>query len=292
MRVSACFTAASLLEVCVHPSPGLVNPRDSGAHADMNFLTFMLGTSALSPYYLSFTEFGHSNPGLSPRELFDELRKIGVQAESHLLEATSGVNTQRGQLFLMGLAAGVAGLCLARNQDVPSREFYSTVREACAGLCEREFGRAQSGVKSSDELGLCFTGARGEAEAGFPTVETVGYPAFLSGLGRGLNLNDAAVHALINIMGVLVDTTVNRRLGVDGISTMHETARRILAAGSVFTREGRDLICEAHSAFCRRRLSPGGAADLLALSMALCFIERGFPGPEIILAPSLFERDK
>jgi triphosphoribosyl-dephospho-CoA synthetase len=292
MRVSACCTAASLLEVCVSPSPGLVNLRDSGAHTDMNFLTFMLGTSVLSPYYLSFAEFGHSNPGISPRKLFDELRKIGVQAEIRLLEATSGVNTQRGQLFLMGLAAGIAGLCLARNQDVPSQEFYSTVREACAGLCERELGRAGSGVKPAAELGLCLAGARGEAEAGFPTVETVGYPALLSGLQRGLSLNDASVHALINIMGVLVDTTVNRRLGVDGISTMHETAKRILAAGSVFTRDGRNLIREAHSDFCRSRLSPGGAADLLALSMALCFIERGFPGPGVILAPSLFERDK
>jgi|GEM_PF-3740240 len=38
------------------------------------------------------------------------------------------------------------------------------------------------------------------------------------------------------------------------------------------------------------RLSPGGVADLLALSLGLHFVEHGFPQSESLLKPSLFER--
>lgn len=292
-RLGICFTVASLIEVCVQPSPGLVSPMDAGAHIDMSLITFMVGTSVLAPYFTLFADLGYSKIDSSPAELFRELRALGSQAERDLLKATAGVNTQRGQLFLLGLASGIAGLCIARGQTIPSKEFYSTVREACAGLCGRELaGIGADEAKTTGELQylkLGVVGVRGEAEAGFPTVEQVGYPALDLGIRMGLSLNDAGVHALINIMSVLVDTTVLGRLGSEGLITMHETARRILVSGSVFTESGRDMILEAHRQFSVMGLSPGGAADLLALSMALYFIEHGLPESEVILTPSLFD---
>lgn len=139
-------------------------------------------------------------------------------------------------------------------------------------------------------VSLGYTGVRGEAEAGFPTVEHVGYPALVDGLKQGLSLNDAAVHSLVTIMSVLVDTTVLGRRGEAGLAILHNAASEILAAGSIFTQSGRELISRAHTQFCAERISPGGSADLLSLSMALLFLEQGFPGPQILLAPSLFER--
>lgn len=291
-RVGTCFTAASLIEVCVWPSPGLVNPRDTGAHDDMNVLTFMIGSSVLAPYFTSFAQVGWKCPNLTPVELFAVVREVGIQAEQELMKATMGVNTQRGQLFLLGLGAAVAGLCLARGQRVPSPEFYATVREACHGLCSRELAGLEAAEARTTGERLYFeqgiSGVRGEAEAGFPTVEGTGYPAFEYGLSQGLNLNDAAVHALISIMSVLDDTTVIGRLGVQGLRTMHEAAREILASGSVFTEGGRFRINEAHKRFSGMRLSPGGAADLLALSMALHFVDRGLPGKDTLTASGLF----
>jgi len=135
-----------------------------------------------------------------------------------------------------------------------------------------------------------YTGVRGEAEAGFPTVEHVGYPALVDALKRGLSLNDAAVHSLVTIMSVLIDTTVLGRRGEEGLAILHATVSEILAAGSVFTKAGRELILSAHARFCAERISPGGSADLLSLAMALLFLEQGFPGTQALLAPSLFER--
>ena len=293
-RIGACFTAASLFEACIYPSPGLVSPRDSGAHQDMNLFTFVIGSSALSPYFTGFAKLGLDQAHAPALQVFASMRKLGVQAEGELLRATSGVNTQRGQLFILGLAAGIAGLCQSRGHRVPSLEFYDLVREACQGLAAQELsGLNKDKVKTTGErlyVSHGYTGVRGEAEAGFPTVEHVGYPALVHGLKLGLSLNDAAVHALIAVMAVLVDTTVLGRRGEDGLATLHAIAHEILAAGSVFTESGRELISSAHIQFCAERISPGGSADLLSLSMALLFMEQGFPGPQVLLAPSLFER--
>lgn len=294
MRLGACFTAAALVEVCIYPSPGLVSPQDTGAHDDMNLHTFVIGSSVLAPYFTAFARLGREYRQRPAKELFTALRHLGVSAEHDLLQATAGINTQRGQLFLLGLAAGLAGWSLARGQQVPSEQFYLAVKQACEGLSSRELGSLQIGEAKTNGQRMYLvqgeTGVRGEAEAGFPAVRQVGYPCFEDGLRRGLSLNDAAVHALISIMAVLQDTTVWGRLGQDGIVAMQSTATQILSLGSVFTEQGRSAVLQAHTSFSTMRLSPGGAADLLSLSMALYFIDHGFPGPEVLLVPSLFAR--
>lgn len=292
-RVGACFTAASLFEVCIYPSPGLVNPRDNGAHTDMSLLTFLLGSSILSPYFVACVEVGWRETGQSLGEVFGQLRNIGVQAERELLRATSGVNTQRGQLFVLGLAAGITGVCLAKGIKAPSVEFFATIRQACQGMTERELENltARPSLTAGERLYRegGYTGIRGEAEAGFPTVEQVGYPALQDALGQGASFNDAAVHALINIMACLPDTTILHRAGEEGLALVQSTARAILGAGSVFSELGRALTLSAHSTFCAARLSPGGSADLLALSLALHLLGEGLPTPELLLRPSQFK---
>lgn len=293
-RLSACFTAASLFEVCICPSPGLVSPLDNGAHDDMNLFTFVLGSSTLAPYYTEFARLGFEYAGESLPELFLKLRAIGMIAEKELLQATEGVNTQRGQLFVLGLAAGVAGYCRSRGIDIPSTSFFDSVRDACQGLSERELiSLAQSDARTTGErlyLSHGYRGVRGESESGFPAVQHTGYPALRMALDAGLGLNDASVHCLVSIMSVLDDTTVIGRGGEEGLREVKESGKAILSLGSVFTPEGRAQIVKVHHLFCRRRLSPGGAADLLALSLALHFASSGFPPRSLLLAPSLFAR--
>jgi len=293
-RVGACFTAASLFEVCINPSPGLVSPQDSGAHTDMSLFTFVIGSSTLAPYFGACVETGWSHAQESLGAVFGKLRSVGVQAEQELLRATAGVNTQRGQLFVLGLAAGVSGVCLARGVRTPSGAFFGVIREACRGLTERELNQLENRVSLTAGERLYiekgYTGVRGEAEAGFPTVEHVGYPALVAALHQGVSFNDAAVHTLISIMSSLSDTTILHRAGDDGLAQVQSTAQAILGAGSVFSERGRQLILSAHTDFCQARLSPGGSADLLALSVALHFLGEGFPEPQILLRPSLFKR--
>ncbi|MBS3985434.1 MAG: triphosphoribosyl-dephospho-CoA synthase [Selenomonadales bacterium] len=288
----ACFTAASLFEVCVSPSPGLVNPFDNGAHTDMNLFTFVLGSSVLAPYFTECVATGFQEEEKSLDYVFAKLRAVGVRGEAALLRATAGVNTQRGQLFVLGLAAGVTGVCLAQGIKVPSPEFFSAVKSACSGLTERELAKLEkSDARTAGErlfLHKGYTGVRGEAEAGFPSVERVGYPALLFALCREVSLNDAAVHALLCIMAHLSDTTVLHRAGEAGLAKVQNTAQDILSAGSVFSDSGRSIIRQAHNEFSAARLSPGGSGDLLALSLALYFLEKGLPSPQVLLRPSLF----
>ena len=292
-RIGAFFTAASLFEVCVSPSPGLVGPYDSGAHTDMNVFTFMLGSSILAPYFTECVATGWQEAEHSLQHVFAKLRGVGVRAERALLHATAGVNTQRGQLFVLGLAAGIAGACLAKGVRVPSPEFFRAVATACCGLTERELKglSARDSLTAGERLYLAggHTGVRGEAEAGFPTVEHAGYPALEHAISREVNLNDAAVHALVCIMALLADTTILNRAGEKGLAKVQATAQAILAEGSVFSARGRELILQAHASFSTAGLSPGGSGDLLALSLALYFQNHGFPPPQMLLRPSLFK---
>jgi len=292
-RTGACFTAASLFEMCISPSPGLVSPYDNGAHTDMNVFTFMLGSSILAPYFTECVATGIKEAEHSLEHVFAQLRNVGVRAERELLHATSGINTQRGQLFVLGLAAGIAGTCLAKGVRVPSPEFFRAVAAACRGLTERELSglTARHSRTAGERLYVegGYTGVRGEAQAGFPTVEQVGYPALEQAISREVSFNDAAVHALVSIMAFLADTTVLHRAGEQGLAKVQDTARAILAAGSVFSAQGCELTLQAHASFSAARLSPGGSGDLLALSLALFFQSHGFPSPQILLRPSLFK---
>jgi len=292
-RIGACFTAASLFEVCISPSPGLVSPRDSGAHTDMNIFTFVLGSSILAPYFTECVATGWQEAEHSLEHVFTRLRSVGVRAERELLSATAGINTQRGQLFVLGLAAGIAGVCLAKGIRVPSPEFFRAVATACRGLTERELSglTARHSRTAGERLYVegGYTGVRGEAEAGLPTVEHVGYSALEHAISREVNLNDAAVHALVSMMAFLSDTTVLHRAGEQGLAKVQAAAKIILAEGSVFSARGRELILQAHAAFSAARLSPGGSGDLLALSLALYFLGHGFPSPQMLLHPSLFK---
>ena len=93
-------------EVLLTPKPGLVDPESNGAHRDMDVTTFEASIDALAPY---FTQYLHA--GLAAKtvpQLYQELRTIGMDAESAMLTATHGVNTHRGANFSFGFLLGAA----------------------------------------------------------------------------------------------------------------------------------------------------------------------------------------
>jgi len=105
--------AGMLLEAGTWPSPGLVSPFDSGAHDDMNYLTFLLSASGISPRLLRLVErardfaLGRRGDEDLP-DLFRRARAAGVHVEDAMLAATAGANTHRGTIFVLGLASVAA----------------------------------------------------------------------------------------------------------------------------------------------------------------------------------------
>ena len=113
------------------------------------------------------------------------------------------------------------------------------------------------GERQYRDYGL--TGARGEAASGFDTVRTVALPVLKQALAQGKSLNDAGLEALLALMARLNDSNIIRRAGMEAQAWVMEEAR-----------QSGDLR-EMNRRFVRRRISPGGSADLLAAAYFLHF---------------------
>ena len=277
-KVSQYLTQAILLEVSTHPKPGLVTRLSNGAHKDMSIFTFMMSSAVLSKAFNDLQDIGQAHRG-TLAELFCKLRSYGVGAEAELLRVTKGVNTQRGILFAGGIVSAVSGY--AMNMGLSRDALLPMIKEMAAGLVARELKNLDHAAMTAGEklyYKYGITGIRGEVENGFPSVVNYGLPALEDAFNKGATINDALVHALIALMTVVEDSNVIWRTDYDTLLEVQRIAKDILNLGSVFTEKGRMAIAETERYFLQRRISPGGSADLLSVTITLYLLEhKEFP---------------
>lgn len=226
------------LEATTYPKPGLVSRFDTGSHADMDIDTFRRSASAIRPYFAALADAGASGCGMA------RLRTIGLEAEAAMLAATGGINTHRGAIFGLGL------LCAAAGQGDRATSLGATV--ACLWGADAADGPRRYGAG----------GARLEAARGFPSVYQIGLPALRSGDGEA-----ARVHACFALIAAVEDTNLLHRGGLAGLHFAQRAAQDFLDEGGVGRSDWRARALAVHRAFVARRLSPGGTADLLAMSL-------------------------
>ena len=277
-KVSQYLTQAILLEVSTHPKPGLVTRLSNGAHKDMSIFTFMMSSAVLSKAFNDLQDIGQAHRG-TLAELFCKLRSYGVGAEAELLRVTKGVNTQRGILFAGGIVSAVSGY--AMNMGLSRNALLPMIKEMAAGLVARELKNLDHAAMTAGEklyYKYGITGIRGEVENGFPSVINHGLPALEDAFNKGATINDALVHALIALMTVVEDSNVIWRTDYETLLEVQRIAENILSLGSVFTEKGRMAIAETERYFLQRRISPGGSADLLSVTITLYLLEhKEFP---------------
>lgn len=270
--LGALACRALLWEVCTTPKPGLVDRCNSGSHSDMDIFAFTASAAALQPYFADCVRLGMETAGLEPRQTLGRLRRPGRLAEQEMANATGGVNTHKGAIFSLGLLCGAVG------RLGPEGGSASAILEQCAamaaGLTQREFAgvTAETAVTAGQRLYARYgiTGIRGQAEAGFPAVARIGLPVLKQGLARGLTLNDAGCAALLHIMTDAEDTNLISRSDPAAHGALKTRLRDLLAAEPYPDRQTLEALDRE---FCRRKLSPGGSADLLALTYFLHFLE-------------------
>lgn len=277
-KVGQYLTQAILLEVSTHPKPGLVTRLSNGAHKDMSIFTFMMSSAVLSKAFNDLQDIGQAHRG-TLAELFCKLRSYGVGAEAELLRVTKGVNTQRGILFAGGIVSAVSGY--AMNMGLSRDALLPMIKEMAAGLVAKELKNLDHAAMTAGEklyYKYGITGIRGEVENGFPSVVNYGLPALEDAFDKGATINDALVHALISLMTVVEDSNVIWRTDYDTLLEVQRIANNILSLGSVFTEKGRMAIAETERCFLQRRISPGGSADLLSITITLYLLEhKEFP---------------
>ena len=264
-RIGRAAIAAMYDELALSPKPGLVSFEGSGSHCDMDASTFMRSLYALRPYFAQITQAGACGAG------FSDLQGLGRQAETQMLQATGGVNTHRGAIFMLGVlcasAGALAALGLAPRVGAVRRHLMATWGLALRARCAET--RPSNGRDVVRQLGL--RGALEEAVDGFPVLFEVVFPALNTVLARGGTLAMARSQALFAGIAALDDTNLAHRGGLAGLRWAQRQARDYLDRDGVFAPDAARHARAIDAAFVARRLSPGGSADLLA---AACWLHR------------------
>ena len=259
-----------LMELETWPKPGLVSHVDNGSHNDMDAGTFRTSAAAIGPCFRLFAEAASRGCGMG------RLRIIGLEAEAAMLAATSGVNTHRGAIFGLGLLCAAAGARAGGLVDpevplgaVVARRWGRSILEGPVLL--RSHG-------SAARRRFCAGGARVEAARGFPNVYQIGLPAFRSRARIDPEDAEAArVEACFALIASVEDTNLLHRGGLDGLRFAQRVTRLFLDEGGVRRPDWRAHAQSIHEDFIIRRLSPGGAADLLAMTFFVDAHERPRP---------------
>jgi triphosphoribosyl-dephospho-CoA synthase len=259
---------ALVVEVRTTPKPGLVDLRNNGAHADMDVSTFLDSAAALRPLLEKFFTTGAAFAHLPSCEVLEILRPTGLICEHAMLAATNGVNTHKGSIFAFGLLLGAAGRVWARTGRLERNRICAEVAAICDGLVERELMRPGEPRTAGERMfrahGL--TGARGEATSGFATVLRCSLPVLERTLAEGRGLDTALQTAFLHLLATNDDTNTASRGGIEGLAWAKTQARRTIAAGGPDLPDFGARLEALDDAFIERNLSPGGSADLLAIT--------------------------
>ncbi|SFB07320.1 triphosphoribosyl-dephospho-CoA synthase [Collimonas sp. OK607] len=260
-----CLTVGQLAlrslyrELQLYPKPGLVSPVDSGSHADMDVVTFMRSLFALRHYFIRITQAGMAGTE------FAVLKQLGMDAERAMLRATAGINTHRGAIFCLGMLCATAGYCHARRMPLSAAAIRASLLIQWGdGLSRHMQDRAVTSHGTQVAQKYAVSGASEEAALGFPSLFELALPRFLQTLGAGRGYDAAAIDTLFTLMATINDTNLYHRGGLAGADKVKTSARQFLDAGGCATEDWRERAISCHSAFIQDKLSPGGAADLLA----------------------------
>jgi triphosphoribosyl-dephospho-CoA synthase len=219
---------------------------------------FRRSAAALEPFFTALARAGAQGARM------DRLRVIGMEAEGAMMAATGGVNTHRGAIFAIGLLCAAAGWRAVTGALTP-------LGEVVAGLWGPAILDGPVLLHSHGEAArrrFGAGGARVQAASGFPLVYAVGLPALDIGLEAcGGDVAPARVQAIFALIAALDDTNLLHRGGPEGLDFARTSTRAFLDRGGVAAPGWVEEADAIHRAFVSRRLSPGGAADLLAATL-------------------------
>jgi triphosphoribosyl-dephospho-CoA synthase len=267
--MAALAQQSLIAEAELTPKPGLVDRRGSGAHRDLSLALMRRSALAIEPYFLKMASLSErARPG---QQLREQLAAIGRDAERAMLMTTGGSNSHKGAIWILGLLLSAAAM--GDEGDRTASGIAATAR-AIASFADRAAPRLVShGDIVARRYGV--SGARGEADQGFPHVMDVGLPSLRRRRAEGATEEAARLDTLLSIMSSLEDTCVLYRGGIVALTAAREGAVAVERAGGVETESGRRALRLLDRRLLDLSVSPGGSADLLAATLFIDGIERG-----------------
>ncbi len=267
LDLSTLAVSALIDEAELTPKPALVDRRSNGAHYDLDLARLRRSALALQDGFAALVRAAASQEFLRLRE---EIGRIGRDMERRMMAATDGSNAHRGVIWALGLL--VAAAAQRRSESHPAS--IAATAAALARLPDRFAPRPLSNGERA-RLRFGATGARGEAQAGFPHAILIGLPTLRAARGRGISEDCARLDALMSIMASLDDTCLLHRGGRAALQAAKTGAWAVLAAGGTAAVAGLERLHRLHADLMALWASPGGSADLLAVTVFLDRLERG-----------------
>lgn len=285
MQCKVCVEIAELTiksmnyELSATPKPGLVDRRNSGAHKDMDFFSFMSSSAVLFNTFYTCALMGMEFKSHDYYELLKRLRPVGIRGEKKMYKATNGINTHKGLIFSLGIIAAAAGSLSGKHKEkgyINAEDICKRVSDIAQGISGRELFNLKKdyNLTYGEKLFLTYgtKGIRGEVENGFSTVLKYGLPV-MKAYVKEKDFNNVLVQVLLKLMSETDDSNVLGRNGPDALIYVKNSAKEALKLGGAFTCRGMHYIKELDEEFIKKNISPGGSADLLAVTIMLYLLE-------------------
>lgn len=257
---------AMLKEVELTPKAGLVDKQNSGSHRDMDIRTFYKSIDAITPFVEKF--FNTPKDKTSPSAIFMALREIGIECEKAMFEATKGINTHKGMIFILALICGAYGTLYHQKKQITKESLSQTIKELSNGLVNEDLQKqkpSSNGARFFYETNS--RGIRGEAEDGFEMVFFGSEPFFKENLYRGEEI--ALKRTLLWLISRADDSTLWARGGVDALKYAKAKASELLG---VEDENLDDALNIWDLEMQEKNLSTGGSADLLSFTWLVAYL--------------------
>lgn len=262
-------TQALQAELDTTPKPGLVDKDNNGAHRDMDYALMQRSIDTLHPYFVKLALLGCADA----LPTHTSIRDIGIEAEKAMLSATNGVNTHKGALFSMGLAVVAA----AHEKNTDSLQ---TTIKALAASFPNTNGTHGSKAKLLSKGTTAIKGALDNAREGYEMLFAEWLPFYIE---RRKEHDAHTLHkTLLRIMCDLDDTNVIYRTDLATAEEVKQEARALLDNFSkAHTAEDKEkriaaellALKDMDKRYTARNISPGGAADMLSLTIFIGSIQ-------------------
>ena len=281
-------TQALQAELDTTPKPGLVDKDNNGAHRDMDYALMQRSIHTLHPYFVQLALLGFADTLPS----HTSIRDIGIEAERAMLAATNGVNTHKGALFSMGLAVVAAAheeRKIAANEEQILKErnggedvlvsLQTTIKALAASFPDTN-GTHGSKAKLLSKGTTAIKGALDNAREGYEMLFAEWLPFYIE---RRKERDAHTLHkTLLRIMCDLDDTNVIYRTDLATAEEVKQEARALLDSFSkAHTAEDKEkriaaellALKDMDKRYTARNISPGGAADILSLTIFIGSIQ-------------------
>lgn len=244
-----------MLELDLHPKFGLVTKYSNGSHTDMNYEMMKNTQDIIIPYLVKMFECGYN---LDIKDIYKEIKKIGLSADRAMLDYTNEVNVYKGVIFSLGIIVSALGYKF-NGLGIVKQNILSISKKIAKDVKSEYSNHNTFGVKAYKEYGI--GGAREEAYNGFLNVKQT--------VKIIKDINDKnLLKALVNLIIELDDTVMLKR--AKSIERYMEIKNEFF----MLDINNYDEVMKLNDKMIKENISFGGCADILICALFIKLIQK------------------